>query len=95
MRTLIRNALGRISAEEAEYIPESERPKAVFWARVHVAIYALAIGSAVAWWSIIPLMLIGGPRIYGAWHMFLTGLLQHGGPRGRRGRPPLEQPHGC
>jgi fatty acid desaturase len=24
-------------------------------------------------------MLIGGPRIYGAWHMVLTGLLQHGG----------------
>jgi fatty acid desaturase len=79
MRTLIRNALGRISAEEADYIPESERSRAIFWARVHVAIYGLTIASAVAWWSIIPLMLIGGPRIYGAWHMFLTGLLQHGG----------------
>ena len=24
-------------------------------------------------------MLIGGPRIYGTWHMFLTGMIQHGG----------------
>ncbi len=29
--------------------------------------------------SILPLMLIGLPRIYGAWHHVMTGLLQHGG----------------
>ena len=27
----------------------------------------------------IPLLLIGGPRVYGCWHMVMTGLLQHGG----------------
>ena len=29
--------------------------------------------------SILPLVLIGLPRLYGAWHHVLTGLLQHGG----------------
>jgi fatty acid desaturase len=27
----------------------------------------------------LPLMLIGLPRMYGCWHMHMTGLLQHGG----------------
>jgi len=29
--------------------------------------------------SILPLMLIGLPRLYGAWHHVLTGILQHTG----------------
>ncbi len=78
-RIIARNAAGIITPEEADYIPEAERPKAIFWARVHMAIYAGAAGLALAAWSILPLMLIGGPRIYGTWHMYLTGLLQHGG----------------
>ena len=34
---------------------------------------------ALAFRSWIPLMVIGLPRIYGAWHMVMSGLLQHGG----------------
>ena len=37
------------------------------------------IALALALHSILPLMLIGLPRLYGAWHMVLCGLLQHGG----------------
>jgi fatty acid desaturase len=37
------------------------------------------VAGAVALGSILPLMLIGLPRLYGAWHHVLTGLLQHGG----------------
>lgn len=79
LRTLARQALGRISADEADYIPAGERPGAVFWARVHMGIYAAAILWALAAGSILPLLLIGGPRIYGCWHLVMTGLLQHGG----------------
>jgi len=78
-RILARNAVGIIAPDEADYIPDSERPKAIFAARVHVAIYAAAGIWALASWSMLPLMLIGGPRIYGTWHMVMTGLLQHGG----------------
>ncbi len=76
---LARNAAGRFSADERDYIPESERPKAIRWARVFVAIHLAAVAGALATGSLLPLMLIGGPRIYGCWHMVMTGLLQHGG----------------
>lgn len=79
MRTLALQAAGKINAAEQDYIPHSEWPKAVFWARVHVAVYAGAVLGALATRSLLPLMLIGGPRIYGTWHMVMTGLLQHGG----------------
>jgi fatty acid desaturase len=79
VKTLTRNAYGNLSPAEMDYIPESEWPKAVFWARVHMAIYLGAIAAAIFMWSFLPLMLIGLPRIYGCWHMFMTGLLQHGG----------------
>ena len=57
----------------------AERGKAVFAARVHIAIYAATIIVALAMRSWLPLMLIGLPRMYGCWHMVMVGLLQHGG----------------
>lgn len=79
MAILLRQASGRLSDDEKDYIPESERGKAILAARVHIAIYAATIAAALIWQSWIPLMLIGLPRIYGCWHMVMTGLLQHGG----------------
>ena len=79
MKTMARNALGIIAAEEKTFVPESEQPKIVLVARIWLAIYAATIGLAVATGSILPLMVIGLPRIYGAWHHVMTGLLQHGG----------------
>jgi len=79
MRTLLRNAAGIVGPDERSYIPDSEVPKAILAARIHIAVYAGALAAAVGMGSILPLMLIGGPRIYGTWHMFMTGLIQHGG----------------
>lgn len=79
MKTMVRNALGIIAEEEKTFVPESEQPKIVLVARIWVAIYAATIGLAVATGSILPLMVIGLPRMYGAWHHVMTGLLQHGG----------------
>ena len=86
MKVIFRNAFGQLSADELDYIPESERSKAVFWARVHAAVYSLTAMTAISmlmagygWRATIPLLLIGGPRVYGCWHMVMTGLLQHGG----------------
>lgn len=78
-KRMVVNALGRLDPEEATYIPESEKPKVVRVARVWVGIYAATIALALATGSILPLMVIGLPRLYGAWHHVLTGLLQHGG----------------
>lgn len=75
--TLLRQAFGKVSAEEKNYIPESEWPKVITVARWHILIYAIAVGAALYMRSWLPLVLIGGPRIYGSWHMYITGLLQH------------------
>jgi len=79
LRTLARQALGRISGQEKDYIPQTEWPRVVLWARVHMTIYLVTIVTALITWSLLPLVLIGGPRIYGCWHMVLVGLIQHGG----------------
>ena len=79
LQCLIGQATGRFSRGERDYIPESEQRNAVFWARVHIAIYAVTVFAATIMQSIIPLVLIGGPRIYGCWHAVMTGLIQHGG----------------
>ena len=76
---LLRQAVHGPDEAERGYIPESQIPKAIFWARLFVAVHLAAIALALVTWSLLPLMLIGGPRIYGTWHMVLTGLLQHGG----------------
>ena len=77
--TLIRQTTGRLSDDEKDFIPEDGRSKAIFAARIHIAIYIGTLAAAFIWWSWIPLMVIGLPRIYGCWHMVMTGLLQHGG----------------
>jgi fatty acid desaturase len=79
MGALIRNAAGRLSTDERSFIPETEQQKAVVAARFHVAIYGGTVALALALGSWLPLMLVGLPRLYGAWHMVLVGLLQHGG----------------
>jgi fatty acid desaturase len=77
--TIIRNAISGPTAAERTFVPESEWGKVQKVAIIHVAIYAVTIIAAFSWGSILPLMVIGLPRIYGAWHHVMTGLLQHGG----------------
>ncbi|QYK42151.1 MAG: fatty acid desaturase family protein [Paracoccaceae bacterium] len=73
------NATGRLDPEEATFIPPAEQPGVVRVARIWVAVYAATLALAWAMGSILPLMVIGLPRLYGAWHHVMTGLLQHGG----------------
>ncbi len=86
LKVLARNAMGVLSDDEKDYIPEAERPKAILAARIHMAIYAATalvtvgmLAAGMGWASAIPFLVIGGPRVYGCWHMVLTGMLQHGG----------------
>lgn len=74
---LLRQASGRLSDDEKSYIPETEWHRAVVAARWHVAIYVATVALAIYLRSFLPLMLVGLPRLYGSWHMVLTGLLQH------------------
>ena len=79
MRDMIRYAIGRLSPETASFIPETERPKVFAVARVWVGVYAAVIGLVFWSGSILPLMVVGLPRMYGCWHMLMTGLMQHVG----------------
>ncbi|OBZ95891.1 fatty acid desaturase [Pararhizobium polonicum] len=79
MIDMVRNAFGVISDAEKTFVPEPEQPRVIRIARIWVVIYVATIALAITLGSILPLMLIGLPRLYGAWHHVLTGLLQHGG----------------
>ena len=79
MRAMLRHASGWLNADERDLVPEQERSKAARVARVWVAIYAVTIGLAIATTSVVPLVLVGLPRMYGAWHHVVTGYTQHAG----------------
>lgn len=76
---MLYNAFVGPTAEEKTFVPQSEWHKVVRVARISTAIYAATIALAVYLQSILPLMVIGLPRMFGAWHHVMTGLLQHGG----------------
>ena len=76
---MLLNASGKLDPQEATWIPDQEQQKVVRVARIWVLIYAAVIALALWMGSVLPLMVIGLPRIYGAWHHVMTGFLQHGG----------------
>ena len=73
------HASGRLTAEEATFVPDTERTKTYWTARAWLVIYAAVVVACVASGSILPAMVIGLPRLYGAWHHLMTGLTQHCG----------------
>ncbi len=70
---------GKLTPEEMTYIPASEHQKLFLRARIYVLIYAIVFGFAIYTRSILPLMYIGLPNIYGTWLMLVYGYTQHAG----------------
>src|SRR5689334_11737110 len=62
---MFRHASGRLTADEADYVPESERHRVYRTARVHLAIYAVTIGLAIGFGTWLPVVLIGGAALFG------------------------------
>ena len=73
------NVRGRLTPEEADYVPPREAERAIFWGRVHAAIWALVIVVSVLSGSLLPLALIGLPSLYGRWLLVVFGTTQHAG----------------
>ncbi len=71
------HASGRLHPEEETYVREQDRSKVFMVARLWLLIYAVVVLMAIGMGSILPLMVIGLPRLYGAWHHIMTGVLQH------------------
>lgn len=78
-RSVLRHCGGRISPEEKTFIPESDYGKVVFRSRIYLLIYAAVIGLAIGRHSLLPLMFVGLPTLYGSWLMPLYGYTQHAG----------------
>lgn len=70
---------GKLTPEENTYIPVSEHTKLFIRARIYVLIYAGLIAFSIYTGSILPLMFIGLPNIYGTWLMLVYGYTQHAG----------------
>lgn len=79
LREVLLHATGRLHAEEASYIPESEHGKVIWTARAWLAVYAVVIALAIGLRSWLPLMLVGLPSFYGAWLYLVFGITQHAG----------------
>ena len=71
------HASGRLHPEEETYVRDQDRAKVFMVARLWLLIYATVVLLAIGMGSILPLMVIGLPRLYGAWHHIMTGVLQH------------------
>jgi fatty acid desaturase len=78
-KLLFLHAAGRMTPDEATYVPKSERPKTYWTARITLLVYVGVIVTCIVTRSILPAMLIGLPRFYGAWHHLMTGMTQHSG----------------
>ena len=76
---MLLHTTGRLTADEATYIPETERGKVYVIARVWVAIYAGVIALCIYWGTLLPAMLVGLPSFYGGGLYLLFGLTQHAG----------------
>jgi len=78
---LVRHASGRLDPDAAEFVPESEHRLVVRESRAFVGIVAVVAIWSLATWSVVPLLFIGLPTIYGAWLVVFFGITQHAGMR--------------
>lgn len=69
----------RMSSSEKEFVPESEYLGVFIRAWIYVMIYAFIIGTAAYHRTILPLMFVGLPNLYGSWLMIIYSLTQHAG----------------
>ena len=79
IKNILLHSIGKLNAEEKTYIPEDQYRATFFRARIYVAIYATVIFLCFYHQSILPLMFIGLPNLYGAWLMPVYGYTQHAG----------------
>ncbi|BAH55329.1 fatty acid desaturase family protein [Rhodococcus opacus] len=78
-KQMLTRAAGRLDEEEVTFVPESERPKVYRTARIWLGIYGATAAGCVATGSIVPALLIGLPRAYGASMLWVYSLTQHAG----------------
>ena len=76
---LVRHAFGRLDADAEDFVPETEYRRVILESRIIVGVVGGVAIWSLASWSIVPLMFIGLPTIYGAWLVVFFGITQHAG----------------
>jgi len=69
----------RLTPEEKVFIPQSEHAKVFLRAPIYLAIYAAVICLALYQSSVLPLLYVGLPGIYGSWLLPMYAWTQHAG----------------
>jgi fatty acid desaturase len=77
--SVARHAAGRLTEEERSFIPEDEHFRVRREARAWVTIYVAVVALALVLHSLLPLMYVGLPSLYGRWLATLFGISQHAG----------------
>ena len=78
---LMRHATVGLDADARDLIPEHDRRRAVWEARAIVGLMLAVVAWSVSVTSIVPLLFIGLPTVYGGWLMVSFGITQHAGLR--------------
>jgi fatty acid desaturase/NAD(P)H-flavin reductase/nitrite reductase/ring-hydroxylating ferredoxin subunit len=76
---LFLHCFGHMTAEEKTFIPSTEFHKVFRVARIHSLIYIATAGLCLYAHSVLPLLLVGFPTIFGTWLGVLYGVTQHAG----------------
>jgi Na+-transporting NADH:ubiquinone oxidoreductase subunit F len=76
---ILLNVVGRFTAAELDYLPETEQAKAVRSARVYATVWLAVLVACVALRSVEPLMFVLLPSFYGKWLLVVYGVTQHAG----------------
>jgi len=77
MNKVILHCFGKLLEEERIYIPESEHRKTFLEARVWMLIYIAVIAWSLYIGSLMPIVFILLPILYGSWLYFFMGFTQH------------------
>src|SRR5271154_1423997 len=79
-RHVLLHAAGRLTPDEATFVPEMERGKVYLVARIYLVLFALVFAACLFERSILPAMFVGLPSLYGGWLALYFGVTQHLGP---------------
>jgi MocE subfamily Rieske [2Fe-2S] domain protein len=78
-RNIALHTVGRVTPEEATFIPVAEYPKVFLRARIYAAIFVTLGALCVYYRTWLPFVFVLGPNLYGAWLMAIYGWTQHTG----------------
>ena len=76
---LARHAVLGLDADARDLIPEHDRRRAVWEARTIVGLMLAVVIWSILIGSIVPLLFLGLPTVYGGWLMVFFGITQHAG----------------